>query len=111
MVDVCGSDFAIVFRFRENERALEGGLGVKRQALSGPVREKGPLAHSFFYVGNQRCGVLADTTIAGVADSRVRVVDLLHHGAGEAGEVRQLAPQPGLAEIDISEQAVERVSK
>jgi len=111
MVDACGSDLAIVFRFRENERALDGGLGIERQALRGPVRVDVPPAHGFFDVGNQRRSVLADTAIAGLADGRVRVVDLLHHGAGEAGEVGQLTHEQGLAEIDIGQQAVEGVSE
>jgi hypothetical protein len=110
MVDACGSDLEIVSCLRENERALEGGLSVEREALGGPVREHVPLAHGFFDVWNQRRSMLADTAIAGVADGRVRVVDLLHHGAGEAGEVGQLTHEQGLAEIDIGQQAVERIS-
>jgi hypothetical protein len=111
MVNGCGCDVAVVFCFCENERALEGGLGIEREAFRGPLREHVPLTDRFFDVGNQRRSVLVDTAIAGIADGRVCVVDLLHHGAGEAGVVGQLAHEQGFAEIDISQQAVERVSE
>jgi len=86
MVMVAAATFRrLCFAFAEIIIApLEGGLGVERQVIRGPVREHVPLAHSFFDVGNQRRSVLADTAIGRRRGWQGwRVVDLLHHGAGE----------------------------
>jgi hypothetical protein len=40
----------------------------------------------------------------------MRVVNLLHHSAGQAGKVGQVALEQGSAEIHVSQQAVDRVS-
>ncbi len=53
--------------------------------------------------------VVAESFVAGFTDEGVRVVDFLDHGAQQAGVFGELAFQNGDAEIDIAQEAVERV--
>ena len=91
MVNARRGYLAGVFGLGQDERALDGGLGVEGQALRGPVRVDAALAHGFLNVRHQSCRVPADAPVAGLAQRRMRVVDLLHHGSDQAGEVGQIA--------------------
>ncbi len=62
-----------------------------------------------FDVGRESCGVPADALLAGGPDRRVRVVDLLRHGADEAGKVRRFALQESLAKVHVGQQPIERI--
>ena len=69
------------------------------------------LRHGRGDVGLQRQGVADDLALAGGADRRVGGVGLLHHGAEEAGVFGQLALEDLAAEVDVAEQALERVGE
>ena len=55
--------------------------------------------------------MLADVTVAGLADDGMGVVGLLNHRAEQAGELGQFARQNRLAELDIAEHARPRIGK
>ena len=63
----------------------------------------------FGYVGFEFLGVAADAGVAGFADCRASFVDFLHHRSDEACELRNLAGEDCPAEIDVAENAIERV--
>jgi len=109
MGDAGGGDFRAVLGFGEYEGALDGGLGVEGEAFGGPVGMHPALAEGCLDVMDESCGVARDASIAGVAEGGVGVVDLLDHGSDQAGEVGEIALEDGLAEIDVSEEAVEWV--
>jgi len=111
MVDACDSDVAVMFRFGKNERALESGLRVKREALRCPVWMHAAFANRFLDVRDQRRRMRADTAIAGVTNIRVGVVDFLHHGARKAGKIHQLSLQHRLAQVNVSQEPIERVGR
>ncbi|HZZ25150.1 MAG TPA: hypothetical protein VFE60_22455 [Roseiarcus sp.] len=55
--------------------------------------------------------MFADIAVAGRSYGGVRVVGLLHHGAEQAGELRQLALKDRLAKIDVAKHPVARVGE
>ena len=109
VVDALGSNLGAMPGFGQNERALDGGLRVKGQAFGGPIGMHTALAHGFFDVRDEGCGVAAYTAVAGFAQIGVRVVDFLHHGSDQAGKVGQIAEQNVFAEIDVREQSIEGI--
>jgi len=48
--------------------------------------------------------VACDAVAAGLAEFGVGAVDLLDHGADQAGEVGQVALDEGFAQVDVGEQ-------
>lgn len=109
MIDAVQRLVAPARRLGEDEGALEHGLGVPREARRGPVGLDAARRHGRRDVRFERRRVAEDAGGAGVADRRVRPVDLLRHGPDEAGEFGGIAVDDRLAELDIAEQAVERV--
>jgi hypothetical protein len=86
----------------ENEGTLDNRLHVYGEALGAPL--------SIAAVGAQRCGyvqfehgdVFAEGSLAGLADCRMRLVGLLHHGAEQTGEFGQLTSQERLAKLHVA---------
>ena len=48
----------------QDERALDGGLRVERQALRGPLRMHAALAHGFLYIRDKSPRVPGDAAVA-----------------------------------------------
>ena len=109
MIDRVDRDRRVLRRLREHKGALNHRLGVEREAARGPSPGDAIFAPRRGDVGLQRCGVPKDGFAAGIADGRMRLVDFLHRGAGEAGELARLAADQRLAKIDVGEQAVQRI--
>ena len=109
VVDALGRHRSTVCGLRQDERALHSGLRVERQALSGPLRMHAALSHGFFYVWYKDVRVRGDAAVAGLAQGRMRFVDLLHHRSRQAGEVRQITLQQCFAESYVGQQTVERL--
>ena len=109
MVNARGGDGWATFGFGQDERPLKDGLGVECEAFGGPVGVDAVELDGLGDVGFEPGGVLADAFVAGVAEGRMGVVDLLHHGSDEAGELRQVATEKCFAEVDVAEEAVEWV--
>jgi len=109
MIERGDRDRGVLRRLREDKGALNHRLGVERETACGPSPGRAVLAHRRRDVGLQRCGVPEDGFAAGIADGRMRLMDFLHRGAGEAGELARLATDERLAEIDVGEQAVQRI--
>ena len=80
-----------------------------RARLAGVNARPAVLRHQRGDVGLQRQGVAGDLALAGRADRRVGGVGLLHHGAEQAGVFGQLALEDLAAEVDVAEQALERI--
>src|SRR5690349_13544786 len=113
MVDAIARDLLAMFRplsLGEHERALDYGLRVKRQAFGGERARHAMVPHRGLDVRLQRLRVAGDAVLASQPDRRVRAISLLHHCADEAGELRQLAADDLLSEIDIAEQPVQRIA-
>jgi len=95
----------------ENEGTLDNRLHIYGEALGAPL--------SIAAVGAQRCGdvqfqhgdVFAEGSLAGLADCRMRLVGLLHHGAQETGEFGQRPLQERLAKLHIAQEAIDRVNE
>lgn len=98
-----------LLRFRQYERALEDTLRVERQTGSGPRRMNVVFLDRFGNVGLERLSVTADAEVAGFANRGKRVVCLLHHGAHQASEFGQFAVQQRFAEINVGQDALERI--
>lgn len=111
MVDAVGGDGGAALGFGEDERTLKNGLGVEGEALGGPVGVDAVLVNGFGDVGLDVGGVIADAFVAGVAKKGMCVVDLLHHGADEAGELRELTLEECFAEVDVAEDTVEWIGQ
>ena len=111
MIDAGSGDGWAAFGFGENERALKDGLGVECEAFGGPVGVDAVQLDGLGDVGYESGRVLADAFVAGIAEGRMGVVDLLHHGSDEAGELGQLAAEECLAEVDVAEEAIEWVGE
>jgi len=111
MVDALGCGFRALFGLGQDECALDGGLGVKSQAFRSPVPFHAALTDGFFDVGHEGGRVAGDALAAGLADGRMRVIDFLDHGSDQASEAGKLASQDGFAEIDISQQPIDRIGE
>jgi hypothetical protein len=112
MIDARACSLGTLLRLRKDERALNNGLHVKRQAFCGPLAiGDAPLAHRSLNIGLKGSGVAEDTRPAGVADRRMSVKDVLNHCSGEAGELMRFAPDESLAEIDVSQNSVKGIRK
>src|ERR1700733_9743592 len=109
VVDAPGGDRRAVCCLGQNERALDCSLRVEREAFRCPLRMHATLAHGFFYIRDKDPRVAGDSALAGLTEGRMRVVDLLHHGSCQTGEVGEFAAQQSFAKIHIRQQAVERV--
>ena len=109
MIDARDRDVGAAFGLGENERALQHRLCVQREALRRPVASDAALLHRLGDIGFDLFGMAADAGVAGVANGGMGVVDLLHHRADEAGEIRHVALEQRAAEIDVAEHAIERI--
>jgi len=95
----------------ENEGALDDNLSVVGETFSGPVGLKVVSGHGGGNVGLELVSVRGHIAVAGLADVGIGLVRLLNHGAKEAGELGKLAEQDSFAEVDVTEEAVEKVSQ
>jgi len=90
---------------------LQHRLCIEREALRAPFR-RGRVER--FGRGDVLCdigSVRADIGVTGAADRGVGVVGLLHHGAEEAREFGDWPREDRRAEIDITEQAIQRIGE
>ena len=67
------------------------------------------LAHRRANIGLEGLGVAADDPRGGDAHLRMGLIGLLDDRADKAGEIRQVASQDGFAELDVGDEAAERV--
>jgi hypothetical protein len=91
MVDCSDGNIGALFGFGQNECALDRGLGYREQGFPRSNCLDAALAHGFFYVRDESGRMSADALVTGLANRRLRVINLLHHGTHQAGEIRQLA--------------------
>src|ERR1700738_1948343 len=104
-------DIGAMLRFREHEGALQHRLRMERQALGTPCRlGRVERFRRFYVLGNPR-RVRADISLAGATDRGMRVVSLLHHGAEEAGELGDRPRGDRAPEIDVAEQAIQKIAE
>jgi hypothetical protein len=75
----------------------------------GPISLDRARCHSVRDIRLQGGSVPEDAGSAGVADRWMRPVDLLRHGADQAGELGKIAFEDRLAELDVPEQTVKGV--
>ena len=94
---------------RQDERALQHGLRVQRQAWGCTRRAEVVKLHRIGYVGFQFRGMTADGRIASVSNVGVRLERLLNHRASETSELRNLTAQHRLAKIEVAEDAIKRI--
>jgi hypothetical protein len=111
VIETCSRYFGAVFGLSENEGSLDDCLDVKCQAAGAPIAGDTALANGLSNVRLESCGMSADALLTCLTDGRVGAIDLLHHGSDEAGKVGQFSLKDCLAEIDVGEQAVERVDE
>src|SRR5882724_2572599 len=104
-------DLRPVLGLRENERALDHRLRVKREAFGGPFRARRVAPLRLDDVGDEARSVLGDMALAGLADRGMGLVGLLHHRPQETGELGQLALEDRPAEIDVAEEALHRIGQ
>ena len=95
--------------FGQDERALQRGLGVVRQALCGPVGIRRVQRACLGDVFGDGLGVRVNTHPARITNGGVGFKRLLHHGAQQAGEIGQLALQNLGAKVDVGEHPLTRV--
>lgn len=96
--------------FSENERALNRGLCVEREILWLPRGVWGVHRLGGGDVFGDDCRMHGNAVFAGHGDARMGLVDFLHHRAEQAGVIGQFALQNFRPEIDVSENAITRVS-
>ena len=94
----------------EDEGALQHGLSVAGEADRGPIRFDPVAEDRRLDVGDEGVGMAENAVGAGLPDRIRGGVGFLRHGADEAGEFghRAIGDQ-GAAEVDIGEDAIERV--
>ena len=109
MVDAFERDGAVARRLRENEGALEDGLGMSCEARRRPIGRDPARRHGLRDIRLQRRCMAEDAGGAGLADRGMRPVNFLGHGPDETGELGEIAFDDRLAELDVTEQAVKRV--
>ena len=109
MPETRGSNLRALFRFCQNERALEHGLREEGELFRLPGGVGGISLLGFGDVANERCCVRSDVALACDANRGMGVVDLLDHGAQEARVIRQIAHENGTAKVDVPEETVLRV--
>ena len=83
---------------------------MQRQALGGPRSANSIALHRLSDVSFNFGGVSADARLARVADVGVGAVDLLHHRPHETRELGDVPFENCPAEIEIAEDAIERVA-
>jgi hypothetical protein len=93
----------------EDERALEDGLDEIADALGGPGRVGRIEVFGGLGVAGESFDMGGEGVFAGGAKVRVGGVGLLDEGAEQAGVVGQLAGEDGGAEVEVAEQAIDRV--
>ena len=109
MVDARFDHRGVALGFRQDERALQHGLRVQREACGGPWRADVVKLHRIGNVGFHLGGMTADACIARVPNLGVGSVCLLNHRAGETGELCNLTAQHCLAKIEVAEDAIKRI--
>ncbi len=95
--------------FGQNECPLQDALRVQRETRSGPRWMNLVLLNGCSDVGLECRRVIADALVAGFPNRRRRLVGLLQHGAHQAREFGQFAVQQRFAEIDVSEDPLQRI--
>lgn len=111
MIEAFTRQFGIVARLGQDEAALDDGLGVPRQAFGCPVAGNAVLAPRRLDIGLQRGGMAENAVPAGIANVGGGRIDLLRHGADQAGELGQVAHDDRLAEGHISENALQGIRR
>ena len=109
MLQAVGGHLRALPGLGQDEGTLDHGLDVQRQAVGAPGCTGGVKPPRLGDVFRKHRAMHPKLRVAGLADGGVRVVDLLHQGAEQAGVVGQLALQDGDAKVDVAEQPVERV--
>src|SRR5215469_3255587 len=110
VADTVGRDLRSALCFGENERTLEHGLGMKRQAGSAPI---GPYAVDLNRLSDGALklrGMAADGGVARSPYGGMAVVGFLHHGANKAGELPHLTLQKSFPKIEIAEDPIQRIN-
>src|SRR5690606_3667761 len=74
-----------------------------------PLGRQASRAQSRFDVGLECGGMTSDAPFTRVSNRGRRFIGLLHHGADEASELRNLSLKERLAKADIGEDAIERI--
>src|SRR6185437_4886104 len=110
MIDARSSDLRIAFGLGQDERALQHRLGVKRQASRRPITANAVTVHGFGDIRLDLGRVAADAGIARIANLGAGLIDFLHHSSDKAGEFGNRAGEDRLAEIDVAENPLERIS-
>jgi hypothetical protein len=106
MIDRLRSYFRPAMRLGQNERPLNHGLCVQRQAARRPLTLHAIHPHRLGNVRLQCCRMAPDTPLACLAQLRMRLVHLLHHRSHQAGELGQLPLQQRFPKIDVRQQPV-----
>ena len=109
MREAVARDLGALRRLGVDERALQDRLDEIADAFGGPGRLRRIAALGGFDVGDQHGDVRRHALLAGGANVGVGRVGLLHQRAEQAGVVGQFALQDLGAEIDVAEQALQRV--
>ncbi len=110
MVETLAREGRIVASLRQNEPALNDGLGVSREAVRSPVTGYAAIPPRSLDIGLKRRGMAKDTLATGIANFWRSYMNLLRHRSDEAGEFCQFAFDDRLPESDIRKDAVERIS-
>src|SRR5215472_17982323 len=105
--DALARDLGTALRFRQDERALQHRLRMKRETLGAPGRTGCVQCLRGLDVLRDVRRMGADIGVTGLADRGMRVVGLLHHGAEKACERGDGPVDDGRAEIDVAEQAIQ----
>lgn len=100
-----------LLRLSQNERALQHALRVQSKAGSGPRGLQFVFLNCLRDIRLECRCVIADAEVAGLANERRRLVRFLHHGAHQAGEFGQFAVQQRFAEVDVGEDALQRIGR
>ena len=104
-------DLGTALCFRNHEGTLQYRLRIERETLSGPARLGRVQRFRQGDVLGDAGGVDANISLARAADRGVGLVGLLHHRAKEAGELGDGAGDDRAPEMDVAEQAIERISE
>jgi hypothetical protein len=88
---------------------LQHGLHVQRKTLRRPLRADAAKSHGFGNIRLDRRRVIADACLAGIADLGIGLVDFLHHRSDKTRKLRNVAGKEGPAEIDVTENPLERI--
>ena len=93
----------------ENKAALKNRLGMPGETFGSPVHDDPTLLSGGFDVRFKRGCMAEDALRASIPDRGGGVVNLLRHRADEAGVFKSLAADDPLSEIEVRQNAVQRI--